>query len=393
MLRRIHHRLTADDGVSLVELMVALFVITVAVFALLGSFIASAQSIQHQQTRSTATRLATEALEQARAAGFAELGLGVDEREVPVGGTTYVVTRTVEWSDADDPDAGANEHVKHVRATVAWNLRGTGRTLEFDTIVAPLEGPPQGIGADADPGIVAITMFPNPVNVDEEGEPVQDVGISVRLRHYPVTSFVEAQWLNDDETEEDVSLTYAGMNTWTASIPRSDIRFVPPDEEGDDTDGEEVPGITFTVRAWDGGEQEDIRTHKLKVQLLSGELPTFSTTSVTPNPVQVNDEHHVHGCGQGNSCTNDTAIDLTAVVENLENDEVDAVKVRWIRWGGGTGEIALRRDEANPSRWTETIPRRSDTFEPGENQFVFIATRASDQAEGTTSKTVTVVVK
>jgi hypothetical protein len=287
-------------------------------------------------------------------------------------------------------------------------VRGTAQSLRFDTVVAPIQGPPQGIsGVDGDPGIVSITMFPNPVNVDEDGNLLQDVGITVRLRHYPATSFVTVTWADDDVPEggtpKERSLYYSGLNSWTTTIPREAITFVPPDEDpdpaptptpepGEDPEEGGLPGLVFTVHATDGAGQEDDRDHKLKVQLISGELPSFSSATVT-TPIEVNKANPNHGCGTGNACENTHAVILTAVVSNLDGDQVDAVKARWTRWGGATGEIALRQDPANPNRWTETVARHTDTFQAGTNNFVFIATRASDRAEGTTSRAVTVNVK
>jgi prepilin-type N-terminal cleavage/methylation domain-containing protein len=109
LLARLRRRAANDDGFGLVELVIAMTILTVAVGALLGVFVNSALSLQRAGERGTALALADKQMEIYRRLSFT--GARIDGSLIPATGT-YV---TANSSDSTIPPStnqavgGAND--------------------------------------------------------------------------------------------------------------------------------------------------------------------------------------------------------------------------------------------------------------------------------------------
>ncbi|HWB72917.1 MAG TPA: prepilin-type N-terminal cleavage/methylation domain-containing protein, partial [Egibacteraceae bacterium] len=124
----LRRRLSGDDGLSLIEMLVAIFILSVALFALLGGLIASARSLADQRSRSAATRVASEHLEELRAQGFDALRTTASPFTVTrtLDGRTYTIVTTLQEEDADPATAGGPT-VMRITATVSWTVGTVAR--------------------------------------------------------------------------------------------------------------------------------------------------------------------------------------------------------------------------------------------------------------------------
>ena len=369
MLSRIRRRLAGDGGMTLIELMIAIVILTVGLMALLGSFIASAHSLQDQQARSAATRVATEALEGYRASGFDALAPGSYEEQVTVNGRTYGLETEIDWMDAQDGQAGGSEDVKSVVVTVTWQIRGAARSSTFETAVASLDYDEAAQAEDPDPAITSVGAVPDPVLVDSEGHPVQDIELSADLVGFDDGAQITAEWEVGDSGATDSALLEAllGDDKWRRTVSSS--RFVMPE------DGQ--VRITFTTVP-----ENLARTYDLTLVDDEDELPQITSAGVSPSPINVYSEHPQQGCRDKaqhleDSCYNTQPVDFSATVANLDPDEVDSVKVRYKLRDGSDGELALTQSGVS-GEWTGTLPADSVRFKPGTGQaFTFIATRVT----------------
>lgn len=169
MHRLRHARLRFDDeaGISLIEVMMATFVLAVAILGLASVASASLVSLRISRDRQAATDAATSTLESMRLEQFGSVAL-LESDVSPLGscddvtGEAYVTTtdpslalpieeaglgpkgnitvRTrVTWVDeGNDQDCADSErNFKRVRVTASWEDRGELRQLVEETVVAP----------------------------------------------------------------------------------------------------------------------------------------------------------------------------------------------------------------------------------------------------------------
>jgi Tfp pilus assembly protein PilV len=69
-MRRMRLQARRDDGIGLVEVMVAMLILTILMLAMLSLIITALNTVAENQTRASATELATQRLEQARSAAL-----------------------------------------------------------------------------------------------------------------------------------------------------------------------------------------------------------------------------------------------------------------------------------------------------------------------------------
>jgi len=111
---------SAEKGFSLVEMMIALFILSVSILALSGSTVLLIQNNLANETRDTAVRLSSEVANDLFALSFDDLATGARVYNVPFKGGTQ--SFNVAWTVT--PKAG----VKQVEINVTYTLRGTNYT-------------------------------------------------------------------------------------------------------------------------------------------------------------------------------------------------------------------------------------------------------------------------
>jgi type II secretory pathway pseudopilin PulG len=380
--RWLRHRLSSEDGLTLVEMLVALIVITIALFALLGTLIASATSLADQRSRAAATRVATEHLESIRQAGFDALHVGDEIARVEKDGRWFERTTVVKWMDADDPENGVGEDVKHVTVTVSWTFKGQAKSTTFTTAVAPEHVPVQeGAGAGgAEKQIKSVNFSPSSVMVDDDGANVEEVSVLVALEGFPRTTLVLVTWTNEDGTDKRRYLTSRdpqGTN-WGGTIPVGDIvKKIPT--------GEESTTIDLNVQV------EDLErgfTVTLVPEIDREEDPaavTFDSAEVEPVRIRVKEGKGNDGdkCNQPDACTTLHDVVFTARVHDPEN-RVRTMIVQYQVASGNFAELSLEYDPAG-KKWTATLPAGTAKLKPGTNQpFEFVALQTDNRPNVTT---------
>lgn len=145
MLRRARHRLATDDGLTLVEVLVALFILGIVLTALASTLITSLRSVVASESRLRGTQLASEVVEDFQAFAWEDLDTYeayVADRQAAGdfvrGNVSYDADVTVEW--VDDPATGASEDYRRLSLMVGWRDLGVDRTLTETAIRAPKPG-------------------------------------------------------------------------------------------------------------------------------------------------------------------------------------------------------------------------------------------------------------
>ena len=154
----------SDDGLTIVELLLALVIVMIVFAALASTIIASFASIRNTEARSRAVALANEAVEEMASVSWNQLGMATkddptfphdewndelivwlkeelnpavphpDDQDEPVDrdGIDYQVERWVTWVDEDD-EAG----LKRIVAIVKWDVGGETSTVRSESLRAP----------------------------------------------------------------------------------------------------------------------------------------------------------------------------------------------------------------------------------------------------------------
>lgn len=365
MITTLRRRLASEDGISMVEMLVALVVISVALFGLLGTLVASARSITDQRLRSTATRVATEHLETMRAAGFDALATTSGTPTTTTAtkdGRAFTLETTI-TEEAAAPTgvivpAGAPT-VKTVRVVVRWQATGVARQAVFTTAVGPDD--PTQVSASAAKAITGASANPNQVNVDAAGHPDQPILLTAILEGFDATALVTVTWVNDGGgTGSKTLVSGDGGVTWTGEIASSQItQPVPP---GDSR------SLEFTVTV-----EGLTRPVALTLNRASATAPVIESATIDRNPIVV---RRNYGSCRGNQYCNNTTVTFAAVVSGIDTAN-DSVRVTYVLASGQSVETALSYDGASGT-WRWVMPAGSTQLKHGTAQpFTFVALSAA----------------
>jgi hypothetical protein len=268
-------------------MMVAMVLLGVVLAASASTFITSFVAIARAETRTVATALLNEELENLRAIRWADLGFYSQDfsPEVPQqavvadgdpvivangarpagtrsparttadferGGVRYTIERTVEWVDLDET---ANEpyegDYKRLVVTVSWtDSGGNAREVRGETLRSP--NPNEQLGSDFVLSLYGVA--PEVVEVDEDGVPLSG-GLDLTALTSVKANFLRAEFetlggsvthplASDSEGLEwsstyssgafrngDVLFTFVATRTWPAEqevLGRKAVRFVYP---------------------------------------------------------------------------------------------------------------------------------------------------------------------
>lgn len=353
-------RLADEAGISLVEMMVALMIFTVAAFALLGGLIASAQSVLDQQLRADATRVATQQLESARTADFDTLAIGTDNQTVTTGnGRQMTVERTVEWIDAFDPDAGTNQDVKQVTVTVGWSDRGEDREVVYTTALSPPD--PAVVGSNT----VVATVLPGAVPVGDDGVPLLPVTLEASPDGFSYVGNMSGRWTRQDGTLASVQLAQVpATQTWSAVLPPEDLAYTM--DPGDSVE------LTLTVVA---GAYQGTAVLTLHRPLETDPDPALSNADVSVDPIYLtNPAGGSTNCGV-NRCKNVDPVTFTVMVTPFSPaQQIERVYVEYdLRDATSPTEHDLTVG-ADGLTWSATAAADTVQFAPGSAQpFSFVA--------------------
>lgn len=363
-----------EDGMSLVEMMIAVLVMSVALSALAATFFSSLRSIESQRVVSGATRVGSTELERARAIDYGALATGTTTTTDSELGRTYDVTRTITEVDVDPGNAIATDLVKEVALTVSWTLEGQTNSAQFATSIAR---PGDGTGGTTSgPAIGDVSVAPSSVTVNSTGNPSTSVAVTVPVSGLTFGDVVTLTW-SDDAGPHTRTATWTSGESVTFTIPPGDIkRAIAVDTTALVTFSAEVSSLT--------------KSATLTVQRPSGTLVTIGTVQITPDPITVGAAHKTQGCN-GSRCENTGPVTFTVFVSGLNTSvDEDSVRVSIPLEGGGVHELALVRDTTDLTKWTAGLAAyqlKIDGPDSGIDftTFTFTAIRVADDVQDSKS--------
>ena len=358
--------MAADDGFTLVELLVAVFLFGIVMVALTGTFIAGVRAVGDQRLRTSATRVATDRLETLRGMPFEALDAqpGQITTTTP-DGRSFTVDTTVTAIDAGTGVPAVGGEVREITVTVSWTSGSTTRNVSYTTAVAP-----------DDPGTVAaaqaigtVTMFPSPATADPSGRPLQNIDVTVPLRGFSADMLVHLSWTNADGTAGAKTLTSTTGLNWRGTIAKEQILAA----IGAGGRGE----VRFEVSA---GSLAAVYT--LSVSVAAASPPVITAATIDRNPVTVARPAGGRTCADRNQCQNTTDVNFAVTVDRLDATQ-DSVILQYQLHDGSFQEVPLT---PVGGQWNLTVRARTTKFLVGTaRSFRFTAIRSADGATAATT--------
>ena len=242
-----------NDGFTLVELLIALFIIGLTFAALLSVVLASFGAIRNNEARVRATALSNELIEELVATPWGSLGLYENEApattftvdgeeedvvlfpepeapedrddQVPFpvqegadaidrDGRSYDVQRWITW--VEDEDTGNNQALKRLVVIVSWELGGTPRTMRMESLRAPLPGEmldltvefTEVVNQDAPSNLNEIPLELDDPNDETTWENADTISAWIRVGD--VAASVEISWIDRQGFEQSIGVEETG---------------------------------------------------------------------------------------------------------------------------------------------------------------------------------------
>ncbi len=371
----------ADEGLTLVEMMVALGIITGSLLALLTGFITSSASIQSQQERARATRVSLDMHEKLRLLPYDEISvLPATENDVIASGGLQVKVKTVVQDRfvTEDPTVQGRA-VKELVTTARWTGRqGVQRSVVYTTAIAQ-EASKANAPSGYEKAIKSMTISPDPsASVDYYGYTSTPIVITLVMTGHDVSDTVLIVWDDESATGRRVTASTTEGRNWTATIPAgtAGIKAVLAQNQRRD--------LSFRASTTTGLTTQS----SLAVWGPVLNPPVIEPFTVSPNPVKVSKNGK-------NRYQNVADVTASCTVDRLDVSagSKDSVKLTYIGEDGTLVEQPLTRTGVVGSRVTfaHTFERSQWYFGLGTNlQWTCVVTRFSDG--GPASKVVPVTV-
>jgi prepilin-type N-terminal cleavage/methylation domain-containing protein len=135
-----------EDGLSMIEVLVAMSVFLVASAGILGTLLSAMTLTRNNRARTAAANLVAEEIDSVRATPTEEIQTGLVTRSATVGGTAYTIRRTGQWisrsasSGACDGGNGSRLAYLRISVRVLWTRMGATKPVQGDTIITPDAG-------------------------------------------------------------------------------------------------------------------------------------------------------------------------------------------------------------------------------------------------------------
>ena len=382
MVTCLRRRLACEDGISLVEMLVAMALLGVVLSASAGFFTTTLVSLQGSEQRTKATALANEELENLRVLPWEDLGFYADDftaaepaeagtveleaerpasaaaplpvEQVTRSNTTLLVRRSITW--VDNTQTGAATDYKRLVVTVDWDDRGRDRTITVESLRSP--NPNEQEASDFVLSLLDVT--PDVIYIHADGQVDAGAnppgGVVLSALTSSSADFVTVRFPERDGTVSSRSLGSTDHLEWSGTLGSPHMR------NGDVT-------FTFVATRSTPFEQEVIGTRLVRF------LQPVAVSAVVASPQAVV------------ACPGDIApaVTLTLVAEGLV--EEDAVTVTW---NGEVYDAVGAGPTAEGSRYEVQLPAGSYT----ETTTAHVeARRLQDGASAGAESTVTVTVQ
>jgi prepilin-type N-terminal cleavage/methylation domain-containing protein len=364
--------LDEDAGFTLVETMVAIVLVTIAMFALMAELTAYVHHQANERRRTTAVRYLTTTLEKARGLTASDLALvptgSISVPAITDGGVTYSGTEVVARCLVSDPvgsctPTSANDaHLDtRLRVTITWPDGTATRSVSSYTSLADTANTtysPTGSGtistlvggtgqAASGVSVSAFTATPSTSTVTSAGVPTSPITLNLTtVGLNSSTGSIPVTW-TDDGGSHQTTLT-GGPNSWSVTIPAASISKVVASGTSTLTFAATVPG-TSTISTV-------VTTLRPGVSITS--------CSVSPNPLVLTLITRKTTLAETLSCT----------VFGLASS--DSVTVAFTSGSSTTTRTLTSSDGAS---WSVVLPSATSMASSGLSEtFTFTATRASD---------------
>ena len=125
-----------NKGFTLVEIMIAVFILVIALLGLISVTVMVIKGNSFSKTMTTATTLAKDKMEQLKNTGYGSLAGSTDYAKLD---STAQATQTAEsiytrtWTVTNDSPAAG---MKTVEVTVQWNWQNVARNVTLSSIIA-----------------------------------------------------------------------------------------------------------------------------------------------------------------------------------------------------------------------------------------------------------------
>lgn len=366
-----------DAGITLIEILVAITLVTIGVLGLLGELATNVKQQHLEKTQATAIHLASGSLESAQALPFSSLlGLaGTSTSTTPINGVDYTeVTNVQVCSPTDSPNScttpsGTTAKTVHATVSVSWTANGNSHTVRMarslndnsSTTVSSATSPLGSCGGSGTTLVLGhLSLSPSSVSVDSSGHPTSDVTVTLTQTGLSNASCVPLTY-SDDTGSHQLSMTGSG-GTYSVTVPKASITRAGLTAAGSVSFTATVPGsqavptATLTILG-----QPSI---SCSVQALGLGLNTITLVPLTRNSL--------------------LAATFACTTTNLSStDSVTAT------YPSGSGTKKLTLTSSNGTSWSATLPSGSPLASSGLTEVVtFNGTRASDSATASQSVTV-----
>lgn len=293
LCRRLHD----DEGVTLVEMMVAILILGIVLTALAGTLVTSLTSAGRQEADIQANAVANAVLEDLHALSFQSVALCTGEaaasfeteamvllpssdpqcseadRPVPTfsvvqDGRSYDGVLAITW--IDDPATAAAQDYKRLVVDLTWEDRGRNYTSRTEARRAP--------EALEQPMTVEVTPFLTRLRHESEAESGGVRGriaseLQLRASHAVEQSSVVVSWLDRDGDPDTLALTSSdGGFTWVGTLPANYIEPFPNGE---------------TLFAFAATDSSGVTTDVVTRALFLHDLGYLEVVGPEPSPVDV----------------------------------------------------------------------------------------------------------
>lgn len=218
-------RTTGEAGLTLTEMLVALFVLSAALLAVLGGFIASAASVESQQKRSQAIRVALDRHDFLRQQAYdsAALALTVGQpayvaTQAP-GGARFEYATRVSLVSAGTGQSG--DETKQVTTVVRWRKEGGGWDSVTYVTKVSREGATMGARPAYLQAFTSFTVAPTFATVDYDGYPAEDLVATLVATGYTYRDIMTLTYSDSRGARPPVQASSADGRRWTWTIPRT----------------------------------------------------------------------------------------------------------------------------------------------------------------------------
>ncbi|HEX3898228.1 MAG TPA: type II secretion system protein [Mycobacteriales bacterium] len=370
----------ADGGMTLVEILVAVLIVTVGALALLGGLATDVKQQGLEKTQTTALHLADSAIESAKSTSYGSLvgQAGTTTVTTPVNGVGYTETKTFQVCSPTDtpnvcttPGAGAVSTV-HANVSVSWKYAGKSHTvhvaqslsddsaLTVSSSTSPL-GSCGGAGTTLVVGHLALT--PSAVTVSAAGVPSNSVTATLTETGLSNATCVPLTW-SDDNGSHQITMTGTG-GTFTVTIPAASIKKATPTSGGSIVFTATVPGsqaVPTTSLTLIGAPAF---SGNCSVSVVGLGLNVITLLPLTRNTL----------LGAGLTCTTVNLASTDSVIASYQS---------------GTGTKNITMTSSNGTTWTATLPSGSAMVKTGLSEgFTFNLTRAADGSTASQNLTAT----